>query len=232
MRKSVSVSALHHAKETENRTEKLEQQRNKMKRKQKEELQWVCSQHELVAFSGAALTLLLRSFKVHGEGQRHDSNSEQVSILALSFFSSCGLYRFAQYLSKIPCPLSPPWSIWETKHNFPMEGATGLSWILFWAFKKNLLQPLWASSIFPFLPHDRQGLQALKTLSFLSPLPSLLTFCSLGFIWKWAALIHFSPVWHQETKLVLLRRGDSTSASHEVLIQSPEAPESNHLSWV
>ena len=54
-----------------------------------------CSQHELVAFSGAALTLLLRSFKVHGEGQRHDSNSEQVSILALSFFSSCGLYRFA-----------------------------------------------------------------------------------------------------------------------------------------
>ena len=171
MRKSVSVSALRHAKETENRTEKLEQQRNKMKRKQKEELQWVCSQHELVAFSGAALTLLLRSFKVHGEGQRHDSNSEQVSILALSFFSSCGLYRFAQYLSKIPCPLSPPWSIWETKHNFPVEGATGLSWTLFWAFRKNLLQPLWASSIFPFLPHDRQGLQALKTLSFLSPLP-------------------------------------------------------------
>lgn len=41
MRKSVSVGALHHAKETENRTEKLEQQRNEMKRKQKEELRWV-----------------------------------------------------------------------------------------------------------------------------------------------------------------------------------------------
>ena len=93
-----------------------------------------------------------------------------MSILALSFFSSSGLYRFAQYLSKIPCPLSPPWSKWETKQNFPVEGATGLSWTLFWAFFKKLLQPLWASSIFPFLPHDRQGLQALKTLSF-SPLP-------------------------------------------------------------
>lgn len=154
MRKSVSVSALHHAKETENRTEKLEQQRNKMKRKQRRSYNG-CSQHELVAFSGAALTLLLRSFKVHGEGKGMILTPEQVSILALSFFSSCGLYRLHNICLKFLAPwvLPDPYekpntiSLWKEPLAYlePFSGPL-----------KNLLQPLWASSIFLFLPHDRQ----------------------------------------------------------------------------
>ena len=81
-----------------------------------------------------------------------------VSLLALAFID----------LHNICLKFLAPWVLPdpnEKPNSFPVEGATGLSWTLFWAFLFYLLQPLWASSIFLFLPQDRQG------LSFLSPLP-------------------------------------------------------------
>lgn len=147
-----------------------------------------------------------------------------VSLLALAFID----------LHNICLKFLAPWVLPdpnEKPNSFPMEGAClePFSGPFFFIFS-NLCG---ASSIFLFLPQDRQGLQALKTLSFLSPLPISAYLLSTWLHLKMSCFNSpLTSVVSRDHTLVLLHGGDSSSASHKVLIRSPVALESNPLSRV